>query len=381
MEGKQKSKRKLKERKQIIDSVTELHDGPGVKAGRGRDGGLGVPMTQDVSDILTDQHFLPRSALVMRLLEIRDDPLAHFLPTKNTNSGTFFCAAPPGLTQELAELFMRPVRHSSSNKRRGLSQDATTNKRPRLEETNLNEEVEVGRRADSIAASVIGSETMGRASMGPDGGIDFEQPGMIDDYQLPEFVEGDTAHGLGRIHSVDPTDRSRFSTPGPDGVVPEDIEDNYADALCPIASFDARPSQTLPSGPDGEPDSSDQTNGYSKNTVKALGLLRRELQPELDSESSQLLSFRKLSDKVTKVCFLYSSWNLFVYRRLVVLLPLFSLKCLFWVHGIAFSSHKLHPLRISKFSRNPSFGNNSLIIGVPFNPQTFTHPRLFLKVT
>ena len=39
----------------------------------------------------------------MRLLEIREDPLAHFLPTRNTQHGTFFSAAPPGLAPELAD--------------------------------------------------------------------------------------------------------------------------------------------------------------------------------------------------------------------------------------------------------------------------------------
>ena len=90
----EKEKKQRKEKKHIIDSVTELADGPGARVGRGRNAGLGAAVTKDVSDIVTAHPSLPRSALVMRLLEIREDPLAHFLPTRNTQHGTFFSAAP-----------------------------------------------------------------------------------------------------------------------------------------------------------------------------------------------------------------------------------------------------------------------------------------------
>ena len=44
--------KKRKEKKQIIDSVTELADGPGPRVGRGRNAGLGAAVNQDVSDIV-----------------------------------------------------------------------------------------------------------------------------------------------------------------------------------------------------------------------------------------------------------------------------------------------------------------------------------------
>ncbi|KAG6845407.1 hypothetical protein H0H87_009754 [Tephrocybe sp. NHM501043] len=297
-----KTKRKPKEKKQIIDSVTELADGPGAKVGRGR-AGLGAPVTKDVSDIVTEQQFLPRSSVVMRLLTIRDDPLAHFLPTKVTPNGTFFCAAPPGLAPELAELFMRPISGASS-KRRGVSPDKSSNKRPRLEEE---EEVEQGRRATSQAPSHgLGSDIMGRASVGPDGIIEFgDQTGGPDDFQLevPEFDVGmDDDIGMGRARSAAPSELSRLSTPGPEGIPIEDGEETYADAACPIAMFDVRPSQTQTQSSHREaPSTEHEGKGYSKNTIKAVSMIRKELQPVAGQEDEdKSLSFSKLSDKASR---------------------------------------------------------------------------------
>ncbi|KAG6899970.1 hypothetical protein C0993_004738 [Termitomyces sp. T159_Od127] len=293
-----KLKRKLKEKKQIIDSITELTDGPGAKVGRGRNG-LGAPVTKDVSDILTQQQFLPRSSVVMRLLTIRDDPLAHFLPTKVTPNGSFFCAAPPGLAPELAEMFMRPI-NGVTSKRRGASPDRSPKKRQRLDD----EEVEQGRRAASLAPSHgLGSDIVGRESIGPDGIIDFPDH-TVDDFQLdvPEFdvsMEGNIE--MPRAKSAAPSELSRLSTPGPDGIPIEDGDETYADATCPIAMFDVRPSQTQTQATEGEVPSADhEGKGYSKNTIKAVSMIRKELQPIAGQESEdRSLSFSKLSEKVT----------------------------------------------------------------------------------
>lgn len=290
-----KAKRKPKEKKQIIDQVTELQDGPGAR-GRGRNAGLGAPMTKDVSDIVTEHHFLPRSAVVMRLLEIRDDPLAHFLPMKVTPNGTFFCAAPPGLAPELSEMFMRPINNPFSSKRRGTSPGRGPNKKPRLEE---DEDVEQGVRAGSVAPSIgLGSDILRGGSIGPDGGFDFGNDTGIgmDDYQMD--VGGD----VGRGKSAPLSELSRLSTPAADGVPFDDGEDTYADLECPIAAFDSRPSQSQSQSQaaEKEPETADnEGKGYSKNTVKALTIIRKELQPSVEEESEEkVISFRKMSDKV-----------------------------------------------------------------------------------
>jgi cohesin complex subunit SCC1 len=287
-----KAKRKPKEKKQIIDAVTELEDGPGAKAGRGRNAGLGAPMTKDVSGILTEHHFLPRSSLVMRLLEIRSDPLAHFLPVKVTPHGTYFCAGPPGLAPELSEMFMRPVNNAFSHKRRGASPGRGPNKKPRLD---VDDDVEQGVRAGSAAPSIgLGSDVLGRGSMGPDGGFDFgDHTGMgMDDFQMD--VGGDMERGK----SAGLTDLSRLSTPMADGIPLDDGEETYADLACPIATFDLRPSQSQTAEKEAEA-IDNEGKGYSKNTVKALTIIRKELQPAVEEEAGdKVLSFRKMSDKV-----------------------------------------------------------------------------------
>lgn len=299
-----KMKRKIKEKKQIIDSVTELEDGPRGK-GRGRTG-LDVPVNKDVSEILTEPHFLPRSTVVMRLLEIHNDPLAHFLPTKVTPNGTFFCAAPPGLAPELAEMFMRPS-HSLNSKRRAASPGKSPNKRQRLDgSVHGDDELEQARRAASLAPSLgVGSDVLGRGSVGPDMGLDFaDQSGALDDYQLdvPEFDVGMDLDGRGKTPG---TDRSRMSTPAADGGLLDDGEETYADATCPIAMFDSRPqtqTQTQTQGTEREAEAEPadtEGKGYSKNTVKALAVIRRDLKPvDGDDVEEKVLSFRKMSDKV-----------------------------------------------------------------------------------
>lgn len=287
-----KAKRKPKEKKQIIDSVIELADGPGARAGRG----LGAPVIRDISDILAEQHFLPRSTMVMRLLEIRDDPLAHFLPTKVTPEGTFFCAGPPGLAPELSELFMRPMQGGLPSKKRGASPDKGGRKKPRVEEGTHEEEVEQGRRDASIAPSVaIPSDALGgRASFAPEGGFDFgDVSGGVDDFRMDVGGDFPVAHdemGAERARSVAPSERSRLSTPAVDA---EEGEGTYADVSSAIAVFDVRSSQSQESANDGE------SKGYSRNTVKALGIIRRDLQPE-DDEQEKMISFAQVSHKASR---------------------------------------------------------------------------------
>jgi cohesin complex subunit SCC1 len=290
-----KAKRKPKEKKQIIDDVTELTGGPGARAGRG----LGAPIVKDVSDILADQQSLPRSAMVMRLMEIREDPLAYFLPTKVTPEGTFFFAGPPGLAPELSDLFMRPLQSGLPTKKRGASPDKAGRKKPRIEESvHEDEQVEQARRDASVAPSIaLASEALGgRASMAPDGGFDFgDMTGGLDEFQMDVGGEFPVARdALGLEESKGPaTDRSRFSTPAIEG---EEGEESYADMTSPIATFEVRPSsQTQEAASDGE------GTGYSKNTVKALGVIRKELRPEGREDGVEhVISFRKMSEKASR---------------------------------------------------------------------------------
>ena len=296
-----KVQRKRKEKKQIIDAVTELAEGPGARVGRGRGAGVGSQQV-DVSGIVTEHHYLPGSSVVMRLLEIRDDPIAHFLPTRTTQAGTFFCAAPPGLNPELSELFMRPVQSLAAPKRRGEQAERPPSKRARLEGTPAaEEEVEQARRASVAPSAVLGSDVLGRQSIAP-GDLEFEQTGGAEDFQLPEFPMDTGAEMLpepARERSLAPSELTRLSTPPAERAV-EEGEETYADVTCPIAMFDDRTSQQSQTESQGS--ASDDGKGYSKNTVKALAVIRRELQPtpgqEQQQQQEKVMSFRQMSQKV-----------------------------------------------------------------------------------
>jgi cohesin complex subunit SCC1 len=186
-----------------------------------------------------------------------------------------------------------------------MSPDKGPNKRPRLDGSIHEDDIEQGRRAGSLAPShTLGSDIAGRHSVGPDGVIDFgDNTGGLDDYQLevPEFDTGVMDMDRARSKSLALSALSRLSTPAPDGVVMEEGEESYADASCLIAMFDFRPStQTQTQASEQEAQAVDnEGKGYSKNTVKALSIIRKELQPVADQEEmDKMLSFRKISDKV-----------------------------------------------------------------------------------
>ncbi|EJD02799.1 uncharacterized protein FOMMEDRAFT_107785 [Fomitiporia mediterranea MF3/22] len=277
-------KRKFLNKKQIIDQVTELEDGPGMNLGRASQ--------VDVSEIVTKQQFLPRSRSVMRLLEIRQDPLAHFVPTKTTATGVYFCAGPPGLAPELAEMFMRPVTNILASKRRDTSPDKP-NKKARLDKENIEEEVEQARRAGSPAPSaVLGSDVLRHGDL-DHGGFDFggDQTGTMDDYQFDvDNIDLGGPADLERARS-----KSRFSTPAVDGEMFDETGETFADSSCPIAMFDDRPSQQQSQQEAAEQDG----KGYSRTTVKALAVIRKELQPSA-GEIGKVMSFQQMSHKASR---------------------------------------------------------------------------------
>ena len=227
----------------------------------------------------------------MRLLEIRDDPINYFLPTHLKGNSTVFSVAPPGLTPELAQLFARSM-PSSPLKRKGPPVDESPTKRSRRSE------VELPRRAESQAPSDVPGNLEGDA-FGFDGGISFgDQSAQIDDFRL-DIPEVDQGLGEGHEKSV-VTDRSRQSSLAPGA----DYEEHVIDDSCPVAIFDVgQPSQTQPSqGGDKDLDDGDildNDKGYSKNTIKALGLMRDELQPDSDEMSqAKTMSFKKMTTNV-----------------------------------------------------------------------------------
>lgn len=289
----------------------------------------------------------------MALMHIRADPLAHFMPTITTDRGTFFCAAPPGMPKELTSLFMFPTHAPPKPNRRDRAAaaaasdaegDGRSPKRARLAAEDP--EVEVGRRDASVARSLgVGSDVFGRQA---DGGMDVSFNGLGgagDDLQMdfdggggefnidvegamedarrraskagsiaPPSVMGDDGVGAGGAQQrVDDDRRSRFSTPADNGFGGEEKE-AYSDLVCPIHAMDHRPSSKDGSAatqaqPEEEGEEGPNGENYSKNTVKAMGILRKHFGggPDVDatprrrgqaSPAEKTLSFKKLSEKV-----------------------------------------------------------------------------------
>ncbi|KIY44387.1 hypothetical protein FISHEDRAFT_51390, partial [Fistulina hepatica ATCC 64428] len=289
-------KRKTKEKKQIIDTVIELDGRPG--AGQA---------ARDVSGILTEQRFLPRSVTVMRMLAIRQDPLSHFAPTMVGPEGSFFYGGPPGLPPQLAELFMVPVNTSTGKRHRASPQ--SPNKRPRLEETteemDKEQQLEAGRRDSSVVPSVVaGGDVLGRRSAPPEAGLDFgDQTMAFEDFQLGagddhvQFEPMDV--DIVRQPSEPLSELTRTPTPGVGEPMFEEEDMSYADASCPIAAFDDRSDSQRSSESQRQPVG--EGKGYSRNTVKALGIVRRELRPvEGEEVEDRVMSFNKMAIKASR---------------------------------------------------------------------------------
>jgi cohesin complex subunit SCC1 len=161
----------------------------------------------------------------MRLLEIRADPVTHFMPTRVTNEGTFFCAAPPGMAPELAEMFMFPT--TSGRRPRDDISPAREPPPKRARTATEEPDVELPRRERSQARSIQGTEA-GRMSFGPEGDITGADLGGFDDsfhmdVDFAPEVGGDlggdmmaSERGTPRPRATPGRDATRLSTPGLD---------------------------------------------------------------------------------------------------------------------------------------------------------------------
>jgi len=301
----EKAKRRVKEKKAIVDEETEM---PGARTGRGA--GVFARNDRDISDILTQHQYLPRSALVMQLMEIRSDPLAYFMPTKVTPQGTFVYAGPPGLSGELAEMFMRPALPAPGKKQKPLSAGRKRKVSGREPEEDEEEMERMRKRAHVPESIGVPSEALGRASLEP--GLEFEASARVEEFQIPVaedvpmpdvFVEQEEIPRR-RSVSIAP---SRMSTPALENPPLDEGEPTYADVTCPIATFDERgASQALP-----EVEAQHDGKGYSRNTIKALGLIRGELQVE-EGGAEKVMGFNEMANKVGLVR-LFASPRLLTY--------------------------------------------------------------------
>ena len=290
----EKAKRRVKEKKAIVDEETEM---PGARTGRGA--GVFARNDRDISDILTRHQYLPRSALVMQLMDIRNDPLAYFMPTKVTPRGTFVYAGPPGLSGELAQMFMRPALPTP-----GKKQQKPPSKKRKVsgrESEEDEEELERRRKRAHVPESIgVPSEALGRISLEPELEFDTAAPAgefqipTVEDVPMPDVSVEQEEILRPRSVSIAPSHKSRMSTPALENPPFDEAEPTYADLTCPIAMFDERgaPSQVPP-----ETETQLDGKGYSKNTAKALGLIGEELQVE-EGGAEKVMSFNEMANKV-----------------------------------------------------------------------------------
>ncbi|KAF8894892.1 Rec8 like protein-domain-containing protein [Gymnopilus junonius] len=291
-----KPKRKMKDKKQIIDSVTELQNGIGLPNNRG--GTNSNPLNMNTAGITSTHHFLPKSSIVMKLLEIREDPVNYFLPIQAKTQGTFFIGGPPGLIPELAELFSKPASNISIQKRKAPSPEASPSKRLRRDE------VELPRRVASVPPGEDFLGVVDQSTLDIDAGFNFaDQSGALDDFQL-DMAEAELDLDQHRAKSVF-TDRSRLSSVVPEGVDDEPVS---LDVTCPISVFDvsqASQSQAAETEQEVADVPGREKHGYSKNTVKALSLVRRELQPQptpdsRDEQDQKTVNFQRMANKASR---------------------------------------------------------------------------------
>jgi hypothetical protein len=265
----------------------------------------------------------------MRLMEIRADPLAHFFPTKVTEAGSFYCVAPPGLAPEISDLYLFPAVQGAGQKRKGPAQNDRAAKRQRLESEPVDDVEQARERFGSQAPSIRPFEGDGGGfdGFGDDSGF---IPNNDDSMPMDNFEVDDSLH----------IDQQAASSPiAPAGLVDDD---------CAVAMFDTQPTtqdnsmvSTSQQSPQKEKDETVNKDGYSRNTVKAIGLLRQELN-ELGKGADGLLSFSGLTEGVRDILpFIWPTLTFYHACRVVAVLPLLSSSsCLCLVREIVSSSRR-----------------------------------------
>ena len=231
----------------------------------------------------------------MRFMEIRADPLSHFFPTKITEAGTFYCVAPPGLAPEISDLFLFPAAQGAGQKRKGPAQNERASKRQRLESEPVDDVEQARGRVGSVAPSMQQFEGDGGGFDGfgdESGFLPNDESIPIDDFQFPV---DDSLH-------IDQQPAASSPSRAPPGDLFDESARVYAEDDCPVAMFDTQPmtQDSTTASPQKHQDGKEKEetvnkDGYSRNTVKAIGLLRHELKGQGQAEE---LGFGNLTENV-----------------------------------------------------------------------------------
>lgn len=285
-----------KSKKQIVDAVTELDAGP-----RGR--GLGSQSSQSRQDridkgLIIEPTYLPRFREEFALREIQADPAKYFLPRIVERDGQdFMLIAPPGLCDELLDLFRYPVKPSLTKGAGKRKQDgAAVDEEGRPDKRARSQTVEsegVGRRRD-------GSLGVGFDMPFPEPDYDMGAGDMTgDDFRfdiddvLPNGHDDGAAKSRGNAWNAErePSLDLRGGVPDLTFDMPE-----LGDSLLSIFDEDAAATQhETQAQQDAQP-----ATKWSKNTVKALKVLKKELEPvEEEAEAEEkTMNFGEVSQKV-----------------------------------------------------------------------------------
>jgi cohesin complex subunit SCC1 len=132
---------------------------------------------------------------------------------------------------------------------------------------------------------------LGRESIGP--GFEFDNTGLgMEVFQMDIGKDDLPPVELIREKSVAPSELTRMSRTSTPAL--EEGEETYADLECPIVAFDMKGSSQA-----SDTDNTGATTdgkGFSKNTVRALGIIRKELDPVEGEE--KVMSFNRMATKV-----------------------------------------------------------------------------------
>ncbi|PWZ02374.1 hypothetical protein BCV70DRAFT_198657 [Testicularia cyperi] len=299
--------KQAKARKQIVDARTELPESQLGSLSQGLSQG-GAGQTANLEDILTEERYLPRSRAYLRLLTIRQDPFAHFMPFADPSNKdkSSVHIAPSGLAPELSELFSFDLGAMRRRRAAALADEPDSpNKRARLGLDDTEDDVdEMGmpRRAEQ------GRESLGLGDFGEQSGYDFslgagagagagdaglDVPGMDVSMGLDLGDEGGLRRSSrkSKASGLDVEDReetgrlpalSRLSTPDIGG---DDVFDStQVSSSNPLAGFDVRPADDKPAQDDAaatylaaSEEAEASTQGWSKSTVRALRVVRSQL--------------------------------------------------------------------------------------------------------
>ncbi|KAM0749226.1 hypothetical protein T439DRAFT_348764 [Meredithblackwellia eburnea MCA 4105] len=289
-DAKQVGNKKQKLRKQVVDRVTELDWEAGNKAA--------VEARKEL--LFAEPKFLPRSRTHLRLLERASDP-SFYLPKPLDATGNMYLFAPPGVAPQHEHLF-------KFSSRRALIKAQGRERSP-------DNEVEQGRdRVGSPDGFDFNQDFGGGGaddSFGMEGGAGFgDDLGGHDDFQF-DLDEGEV--GREEVEQERAAKRQKMireheAAIDAAGDEVRDVEEEeeegqggFTDSVGALAVFDQQQAsatqtqtQTQVTGDDDE-DGDRAKGAWSKNTMKAVGVLRSEVKKE-----GQSVKFEKVAGKASR---------------------------------------------------------------------------------